>query len=167
MFVCAADNMKAEQAVLAADAGAHVYLSKPMCKDLAGADAMLDAAKRTHDYEAASWLHHGEIPGLEKKLEEAQARLDALGGERMLREEVGTEDIARVVSLWSGVPVSRMLQSEGEKLLDMERAMSARVIHQDEATARCGGRALACRIPPAPSGASCSWGRRGWARPRR
>jgi len=47
VFVCAADNMKAEQAVLAADAGAHVYLSKPMCKDLAGADAMLDAAKRT------------------------------------------------------------------------------------------------------------------------
>jgi len=93
----------------------------------------LETAKRTHDYEAAARLHHGEIPGLGKKIEEAQARLDALGGERMLSEEVDVEDIARVVSLWSGVPVSRMLRSEGAKLLDMERAMSARVIHQDEA----------------------------------
>ena len=95
----------------------------------------LEAAARSQDYETMGRLQHGEIPNLERSLREGQERLEALGGTRMLKEEVDEEDIARVVSLWSGVPVSRMLQGEGEKLLHMEEALGTRVIHQDEAIA--------------------------------
>ncbi|MFH1532267.1 MAG: ATP-dependent chaperone ClpB [Pseudomonadota bacterium] len=95
----------------------------------------LEAALRSQNYEAMGRLQHGEIPQLERAIVEGQERLEALGGIRMLKEEVDEEDIARVVSLWSGVPVSRMLQGEGEKLLHMEEALAQRVIHQDEAIA--------------------------------
>ena len=95
----------------------------------------LEIAERRQDYEALGRLQHGEIPDLERALRDAQARLEALGGTRMLKEEVDEEDIARVVSLWSGIPVARMLQGESEKLLEMEAALSRRVIHQDEAIA--------------------------------
>ncbi|MBM4371623.1 MAG: AAA family ATPase [Deltaproteobacteria bacterium] len=98
----------------------------------------LEAATRGQDYETAARLQHGEIPRLEKALRDAQARLEDLGGARMLKEEVDEEDIARVVSLWSGVPVSRMLQAEGEKLLHLEETLARRVVHQDEALAAIG-----------------------------
>jgi ATP-dependent Clp protease ATP-binding subunit ClpB len=95
----------------------------------------LEAATRGQDYEAMGRLQHGEIPDLEQAMRQGQERLEALGGTRMLKEEVDEEDIARVVSLWSGVPVSRMLQGESEKLLQMEEALGRRVIHQDAAIA--------------------------------
>jgi ATP-dependent Clp protease ATP-binding subunit ClpB len=95
----------------------------------------LEIAERAQDYEALGRLQHGEIPDLERALRDGQARLEDLGGTRMLKEEVDEEDIARVVSLWSGIPVARMLRGEGEKLLEMEAALSRRVIHQDAAIA--------------------------------
>jgi ATP-dependent Clp protease ATP-binding subunit ClpB len=89
----------------------------------------LEQAQRAGDLAKAGELQYGRIPELEKQLEEASAH--AKGA--MLREEVTSDDIAGVVSRWTGVPVERMLEGEREKLLGMEAAIGARVIGQEDA----------------------------------
>ncbi|HEY0625892.1 MAG TPA: ATP-dependent chaperone ClpB [Allosphingosinicella sp.] len=89
----------------------------------------LDQAQRSGDLAKAGELAYGRIPQLEKQLEEAQA---ASAG-AMLREEVTAEDIASVVSRWTGIPVDRMLEGEREKLLQMEQELGKRVIGQRQA----------------------------------
>ena len=91
----------------------------------------LDQAQRQGDYARAGELQYGTIPGLEKQLGEAQG---ASAG-AMLREEVTANDIAGIVSRWTGIPVDKMLEGEREKLLQMENALSKRVIGQDAAVA--------------------------------
>jgi len=89
----------------------------------------LEQAQRTGDLGRAGELSYGTIPALEKQLAEAQAQsVNAL-----LREEVTEDDIASVVSKWTGVPVDKMLQGEREKLLRMEEVLGARVIGQKDA----------------------------------
>lgn len=94
-----------------------------------------EKASRNADYETAGRIQYGEIPQVEAQIQEAEAR----NIERhehttsFLREEVTDEDIARVVSRWTGVPVSRMVESEQEKLLQMESRLHERVIGQNEA----------------------------------
>ncbi|WP_037499120.1 ATP-dependent chaperone ClpB [Sphingomonas jaspsi] len=89
----------------------------------------LEQAQRTGDLAKAGELQYGRIPELEKKLSDAaQASKGA-----MLREEVTDEDIASVVSRWTGVPVDRMMEGEREKLLNMEQAIGAKVIGQADA----------------------------------
>ena len=89
----------------------------------------LEQAQRGGDLARAGELQYGRIPELEKKLAEAAAASKGA----MLREEVTDQDIAAVVSRWTGVPVERMLEGEREKLLNMEEAIGARVIGQAEA----------------------------------
>ncbi|WCT73420.1 ATP-dependent chaperone ClpB [Sphingomonas naphthae] len=89
----------------------------------------LEQAQRTGDLGKAGELSYGVIPGLERQLAEAQ---QASAG-AMLREEVTSEDIASVVSRWTGVPVERMLQGERDKLLKMEEWLGKRVIGQADA----------------------------------
>jgi ATP-dependent Clp protease ATP-binding subunit ClpB len=89
----------------------------------------LDQAQRSGDLAKAGELSYGRIPALEKQLAEAQAS----AGNALLREEVTEDDIAGVVSRWTGVPVDRMLAGEREKLLKMEEAIGARVIGQKDA----------------------------------
>jgi ATP-dependent Clp protease ATP-binding subunit ClpB len=89
----------------------------------------LEQAQRAGDLAKAGELQYGRIPGLEKQLADAQA--SAQGA--MLREEVTAEDIAAVVSRWTGIPVERMMEGEREKLLQMEATIGARVIGQEEA----------------------------------
>jgi ATP-dependent Clp protease ATP-binding subunit ClpB len=94
----------------------------------------LERAQRTRDYETAARLQHGDIPAAEKKVREAQAQLaEVQRGGSFLKEEVTQEDIAAVVSKWTGVPVSKMLESEREKLLRMEDSLRLRVVGQDAA----------------------------------
>jgi ATP-dependent Clp protease ATP-binding subunit ClpB len=82
----------------------------------------------------ASEITYGVVPGLERQIEEATAALDELQtGQRFLKEEVDAEDVAEVVSRATGVPVSRLLEGEVEKLIRMEDALHARVVGQDEA----------------------------------
>jgi ATP-dependent Clp protease ATP-binding subunit ClpB len=89
----------------------------------------LEQAQRGGDLAKAGELQYGRIPELEKQLTEAaQATKGA-----MLREEVTAEDIAAVVARWTGIPVERMMEGEREKLLQMEEAIGARVIGQEEA----------------------------------
>src|SRR3982751_55768 len=89
----------------------------------------LEQAQRNGDLAKAGELQYGRIPELEKQLGEAQAATHGA----MLREEVTDQDIAGVVSRWTGIPVERMMEGEREKLLQMEQTIGARVIGQEDA----------------------------------
>ena len=91
-------------------------------------------AERAGNYEKVAELRYGRIKEAEKKLEELKSRLkDEQKEGSMIKEEVGSEEIADVVSRWTGIPLSRMLQSEREKLLHIEEELHNRVVGQDEA----------------------------------
>ncbi len=96
---------------------------------LDGARIELEQAQRSGDLAKAGELQYGTIPGLEKQLEAAEAA----AGNAMLREEVTAQDIASVVSRWTGIPVDKMLEGERDKLLNMEQLIGARVIGQKDA----------------------------------
>ena len=93
-----------------------------------------DRAERDGDYEKVAKIRYGSLTDLNNKLEEAKKKLsEHQTDERMINEEVGSEEVAEVVARWTGIPVSRMLQSEREKLLKLEDELHKRVIGQDEA----------------------------------
>jgi ATP-dependent Clp protease ATP-binding subunit ClpB len=96
-----------------------------------------ERAEREADLEGAAKLRYGEIPELEKTLAEQEARLAELHAEggSLLTEEVTEEDVAQVVAKWTGIPVSRLMEGEVEKLIQMEGRLHERVIGQDEAIA--------------------------------
>jgi ATP-dependent Clp protease ATP-binding subunit ClpB len=98
-------------------------------EQLDAARVELEQAQRQGDYAKAGELTYGRIPELEKQLEEAQGQ----AGNALLREEVTSEDIAAVVSRWTGIPVDRMMEGEREKLLKMEEVLGERVIGQHDA----------------------------------
>jgi ATP-dependent Clp protease ATP-binding subunit ClpB len=94
----------------------------------------LERAQRTADYDRAAKLQYGDIPAAEKAVVDTQNKLAAVQKDgSYLKEEVTEEDIANVVSRWTGVPVSKMLESEKAKLLQMEQRLRGRVVGQDEA----------------------------------
>jgi ATP-dependent Clp protease ATP-binding subunit ClpB len=91
-------------------------------------------AERRNDYELASQIQYGKLPEKKKESETVQTKLGELQKEKkMLTEEISEEDIAEVVSRWTGIPVSKLLGGEREKLLQMEDILKKRVIGQDEA----------------------------------
>ena len=93
-----------------------------------------ELAERNGELDKVAEIRYGKIPLLEKKIKEEEKKLMKIQKENsILKEEVTEEDIARVVSRWTGVPVSKMLESELEKLAYMEKELSERVIGQDEA----------------------------------
>ena len=103
-------------------------------EQLEGLQHELEVAKRQGDYNGAAEIQYGKIPALARRVEELKQRLAEIqedGG--MLREEVTEQDIALVVSRWTGIPVTKLQQSEQEKLLKMEDNLHRRVVGQDEA----------------------------------
>jgi ATP-dependent Clp protease ATP-binding subunit ClpB len=95
----------------------------------------LDAARRRGDLESAARIQYGELPNAEKDLADRESKLAGLHaeGRGLLREEVTVDEIAEIVSKWTGVPVARMLEGEKEKLLKMEDRLHHRVVGQDQA----------------------------------
>lgn len=94
----------------------------------------LQAAEREADWAKAAEIQHGRIPDVQRQLEGLSGELAHLqAGGKMLKEEVDSEDIAEVVAKWTGIPVSRLLVAEMEKLLNMEDALERRVVGQNEA----------------------------------
>ncbi len=94
----------------------------------------IEQAERRADLETAARLRYGKALELERELEEARKRLkEVQGDDPLLRLEVGPEEIARVVSGWTGIPVARLMEGEREKLLRMEEELHKRVVGQDEA----------------------------------
>ena len=109
-------------------------------------------AEREGDLQKAAEIRYGKIPELEKKLEEERKKLDEIPADRrLLRLEVTAEDIAKVISNWTGIPVTKLLESEAEKLIHLEDELRKRVVGQDEAI-----EAVARAIRRARSGVSPS-----------
>jgi ATP-dependent Clp protease ATP-binding subunit ClpB len=124
------DGMKAEwesekQAIQA------VQSAKALIEDTR---AEAERAQRDADLQRAAELTYGDLPRLEAELEAASAKLQELqASSPLLKEEVGAEDIAEVVAAWTGIPVSRLLEGEMQKLVQMESRLHERVIGQEEA----------------------------------
>jgi len=94
----------------------------------------IEKAERAYDLDQAARLRYGQLPELETKLQEEEARLQELQKDmQLLNEEVGAEDVAEIVAKWTGIPVSRLMEGEVQKLLRMEDRLHQRVIGQDEA----------------------------------
>jgi ATP-dependent Clp protease ATP-binding subunit ClpB len=95
-----------------------------------------EQATRTGDLGRAAEITYGRIPELERRMKEAEAKLASSDGRpQFLKEEVTEEDIAEVVARWTGIPVTRMMESERERLTKLESVLASRVIGQDEAVA--------------------------------
>ena len=94
------------------------------------------AAVRKGDYNRASEIQYGEVPRLQAELTKLTSQMDGKSGNRMLKEEVDEEDVARIVSKWTGIPVSKMLEGEVKKLVTMEERLRLRVVGQDPALER-------------------------------
>jgi hypothetical protein len=118
----------------------------------------VDAAMRRGISPEVSELQYGKLPQLEKQLAAAQETEQK--GFKLLQQKVTADEIAEVVSRWTGIPVSKMLEGERDKLLRMEAELHRRVVGQDEAVARCptpsAARAPACPIRTARTVPSCS-----------
>jgi ATP-dependent Clp protease ATP-binding subunit ClpB len=94
----------------------------------------MEDAQRRYDYTRASELQYGKLAGLERSLKDAETQLGEMQRRGMLlKEEVGAEEVAEVVSTWTHVPVSKLLEGEIQKLLQMESRLHERVVDQDEA----------------------------------
>ncbi|MBC7235468.1 MAG: ATP-dependent chaperone ClpB [Chloroflexi bacterium] len=92
-----------------------------------------EQAERRGDLETAARLRYGDIRELERQIADKEKELGALGEEAMLQQEVTEEHIAEIVSRWTGIPVSKLMESEVEKLVHMEERLHERVVGQDEA----------------------------------
>ncbi|MEA2458373.1 MAG: ATP-dependent Clp protease ATP-binding subunit ClpB, partial [Thermoleophilaceae bacterium] len=103
-------------------------------EELERAKSDAERAERDADLQRAAELRYGEIPELSKLVDTQEARLHELqAGQTMLKEEVDDEDVAEVVAKWTGIPVSKLMEGEVEKLIHMEDRLHERVIGQDEA----------------------------------
>jgi ATP-dependent Clp protease ATP-binding subunit ClpB len=119
----------------------------------------VDQATRKGDLQRAAELRYGRIPELERLISEDEIRLaDVQKNAKYLREEVDAEDIAEIVAKWTGIPVSKMMESERERLTQLESELHRRVVGQEEAvTAVAPGRWLSsCSTTSGPwSGWTC------------
>ena len=108
--------------------------SRKLKEELEQVRTQIEQAQRAGEYARASELQYGKLPEIERRIKEQEARLAELQKtRRMLKEEVDEEDIAAVVSRWTGVPVSRLMEGEIQKLLKLEERLHQRVVGQDEA----------------------------------
>ncbi len=92
----------------------------------------IERSERAYDLNRVAELKYGKLPELEKKYEKLGRKMEE-GGNRLLKEEVDDEDIAQVVSRWTGIPVSKLLEGESQKLLHLDEVLHRRVVGQDEA----------------------------------
>lgn len=107
---------------------------KENSKKIDGLRAQAELAERQLDLQRVAEINYGEIPALQKDIATAQEKLNTVRKEQhMLKEEVTEEDIAQVVSRWTGIPVSKLLSSEAKKLTHMEQELGQRVVSQEEA----------------------------------
>ena len=127
-------------------------------------------AEREGNLARVAELRYGRTNELKAQLEQAKKDLEALQADKkMLKEEVDDEDIAEVISRWTGIPVSRMLEGERQKLVQMEERLGLRVIGQEQAIAAVSNAVRRARsgfrIPIAPSAPLSSWGPPAWVKP--
>jgi ATP-dependent Clp protease ATP-binding subunit ClpB len=113
-----------------------IQAARKLKEDLEQVRLEIEQAQRSGDYARASELQYGRLPDVERKIREQETRLaDLQKNQRMLKEQVDEEDIAEVVSRWTHIPVSRLMEGEIQKLLKMEERLHQRVVGQEEAIA--------------------------------
>ena len=112
------------------DSITHLQQLREQLEDL---NRQIEAAERQYDLEKAAELKYGRRPALEKELEALEAKAAQVREHSILRDRVTDEEIARIVERWTGIPVSRLVQGEREKLLKLDETLHQRVIGQDEA----------------------------------
>ncbi len=117
---------------------AAIDVTRKLREELEQVRAQIDQAQRANDLNRAAELQYGVLPQKEKALKEAEEKITSAGkdgkaGPRLMQEEVTPDEIAEVVARWTGVPVSRLLEGEQEKLLRLDSILHERVIGQDEA----------------------------------
>jgi len=100
-------------------------------KELEGAQVELEKAEREYNLEVMARLRYGTIPELERRIADMESKLINLQSARMLKEEVDSEDIAEIVSKWTHIPVSKLMEAEVQKLLTMEDNLRRRVVGQE------------------------------------
>ena len=106
-------------------------------EDIERTNAEIEKAERTYDLNRAAELKYGELPKLQKELAEEEAIAEKnKSGDSLLRDKVTEEEIARIVARWTGIPVSKLMEGEREKLLHLEDVLHQRVIGQDEAVTK-------------------------------
>ena len=105
----------------------------------------IEEAERNYDLNELAVLKHGRLPELEKQLENARKKIEEQHGKRLLKEEVTEEEIAEIVSKWTGIPVTKLVEGEKEKLLNLESILHERVIGQDEAVTAVADAVLRAR----------------------
>jgi len=105
----------------------------------------IEEAERKYDLDELAKLKYGELPELERQLKEEKERQNATGARRLLKEEVTEDEIAQVVSKWTGIPVAKLVENEKEKLLNLDKILHRRVVGQDEAVEAVAGAVLRAR----------------------
>ncbi|MCB0331122.1 MAG: AAA family ATPase, partial [Bdellovibrionales bacterium] len=105
----------------------------------------IEIAEREYDLQKAAELKHGVLPELEKKLSEQDNRLEQKDDTKLLREDVTEQEIAEIISRWSGIPVTKLVEGEKEKLLKLESILHKKVIGQDEAVSLVSDAVLRAR----------------------
>lgn len=111
-----------------------IYKLQQLREELEKLRHEIERAERAYDLNKAAELRHGKLPELEQRMkQEEQSLTQKQGGIRLLREEVTEEEIAEIVSKWTGIPVTRLVEGEREKLLKLDEILHRRVVGQDEA----------------------------------
>lgn len=118
---------------------------KEMKKQIEDVRRQIGEAERRYDLNELAVLKHGKLPELEKALEDEKKKQEAAKSRQLLKEEVTEEEIAEIVSKWTGIPVTRLVENEREKLLNLEEILHKRVIGQDEAVTAVSDAVLRAR----------------------
>ncbi len=105
----------------------------------------IEEAKRACDFSKAAELQYGKLPELQKRLEDAENKSGKRGEDSLLRDEVTADEIAKIVAKWTGIPVSKLMESEKNKLLNLGNELHKRVIGQDEAVTKVADAILRSR----------------------
>ena len=116
------------------DEKASIHVVSDTKAEIERVNGEIEAAQRVGNYELAAKLQYSRLPELQKKLEEAQSKSSS--GHTLLRDTVTDEEIARVVSRWTGIPLSKLMEGEREKILHLDDILHRRVIGQDEAVTK-------------------------------
>ena len=111
---------------------ANINKVQKLREEIESLGAEIDRAERSYDLNKAAELRYGKLPALKKELAEAEAEIQS-DEDGLLHDKVTEEDVARIISRWTGIPVSKMMESEREKLLKLEDILHERVVGQDEA----------------------------------
>jgi ATP-dependent Clp protease ATP-binding subunit ClpB len=118
---------------------------KELKQQLEDTKRKIEEAERRYDLNELAVLKHGKMPELEKLLQEEKNRQESGAAKQLLKEEVTEEEIAEIVSKWTGIPVTRLVENERDKLLHLDELLHKRVIGQDEAVDAVAGAVLRAR----------------------